>query len=56
MLSVKYKKDFLSQNRDYRKFLQKSLDHFKAESDARIDSLGMKVPKILRNANITNEK
>ena len=42
------RQSFLKQNSEYRHFLKKSMEFFRVDSQSKVDSLSMKVPKVIQ--------
>ena len=43
------KMSFIKQNRDYRQFLQSSVDHFRSATNSKVQSFNIKVPSLIKN-------
>ena len=43
------KQSFINNNKDYKKFLQSSVDHFRSATNSKIQSYNIKVPSIIKN-------
>jgi hypothetical protein len=50
------RKEFMKQNKEYRKFLKKSLEFFRHDSIQKVDAMSMKMPSIINQMEQNTEK